>query len=75
MTDPTAIWSQTGACNALADVRHLHGFYTIHLDAIDAPVFLPAGSTIRNEYVSILTGENVVSLQGALVIRPGEFQQ
>ena len=58
MTDPTAIWSQTGACNALADVRHLHGFYTI-----------------RNEYVSILTGENVVSLQGALVIRPGEFQQ
>ena len=58
MTDPTAIWSQTGACNALANVRNHDGFYTI-----------------RNEYVSILTGENVVSLQGALVIRPGEFQQ
>lgn len=74
MTDNSVIWLKTGACNALADVRYQDGFFSMDLDAIDAPVFLPTGHAIRNEYISAATGLPVLSLQGGLIPRTGEFQ-
>jgi hypothetical protein len=65
-------WTQTGGCNALSLVRNEDGFYSAELGAIDAPVFLPTGCAIRNEYVSY-QGEDVVSIQGCVIPRPGSF--
>lgn len=61
------IWTITGACNALADLRHLDGFYTIEIGAIDAPLFIPAGASERRD-VTVLDVPIVVT-GGILTIR------
>ena len=75
MPDITARFAITGAAsNLLADVRSNDGFYAIDLEALDAPLFLPAGGAYRHEYESFITKERIFSPQGILIPRDGAFE-
>ena len=75
MPDIAARFAITGAAgNLLADVRSNDGFFAIDLDALDAPIFLPAGGAHRHEYKSSITNETIVSPQGILITRNGAFE-
>ena len=75
MSDASARFAITGgACNLLAILRHEDGFYAIDLEAIDAPLFLPAGGAHRHEYEEFITKEPRISPQGIVVTREGAFE-
>lgn len=74
MPDTSARFAITGgACNLLAFLRHEDRFYAIELEAIDAPLFLPAGGAHRHEYEDFITKEPRISPQGIVVARDGAF--
>lgn len=41
-------WSLTGPANSVPDIQS--GFHYIDIASIDAPTYIPTGSTVKNEY-------------------------